>query len=159
MRGLLLLLPLLAACSLTLEVVYPGHRISGLATQTTYCASGTTRVDYRFFLEGRLDRLVFYWLPEGVSPERALPEERALLQGPLYGGVVQGWVEVTPEGAIQAVSALSPQGGVGVQGIGVEPSLPPRRLWLQGFTGGLAGPYVAGNAVDPDATPSCDPAW
>lgn len=159
MRGFLLLLPLLAACSLTLEVVYPGHRISDLATQATYCTSGTTQVDYRFFLEGRLDRLAFYWLPEGASPESALPEERAVLQGPIYGGVVRGYVEVTPDGAIRGVSAVSPQGRVGVQGIGVEPNLPPRRLWLQGFTGGLAGPYVRGNPVYPDGALSCDPAW
>ncbi|GAA5334361.1 MULTISPECIES: hypothetical protein [Thermus] len=159
MRTLLLFLPFLAACSLTLEVVYPGHRISDLRTQSTYCAYANTRLDYRFYLEGRLDRLEFYWLPEGVHPENARPEERATLRGPIYGGLVRGFVEVTPEGVIQAVSATSPQGAVAPQGIGVEPNLPPRRLWLRGFTGGLAGPFVAGNPVYPDASAFCDPAW
>jgi hypothetical protein len=44
----LLLLPLLSACSLTLEVAYPGPRIQALRTQETYCADQNTRLDYRF---------------------------------------------------------------------------------------------------------------
>ncbi|GAB6941687.1 hypothetical protein JCM11602_10980 [Thermus brockianus] len=158
MRALLLLLPFLAACSLTVELVYPGHRISDLRTQSSYCTHTHTRLDYAFFLEGRLDWLEFYWLPEGVHPEDARPEERAALRGPVYGGAVRGFVEVTPQGAIRAVSATSPQGGMVPQGISVEPSQ-PRRLWVRGFTGGLAGPFVRGNPVYPDASALCDPAW
>lgn len=66
MRALLLFLPLLAACSL--EVAYPGHRIQALRTQGTYCADRNTRLDYRFYLEGRLDALEFFWVPEGWNP-------------------------------------------------------------------------------------------
>ncbi|BDG16876.1 hypothetical protein [Thermus brockianus] len=157
MRALLLLLPFLAACSLTVELVYPGHRISDLGTQSSYCAHTNTRLDYSFFLEGRLDWLEFYWLPEGVRPEDARPEEWAALGGPVYGGAVRGFVEVTPQGAIRAVSAISAQGGV-PQGISVEPSQ-PRRLWVRGFTGGLAGPFVQGNPVYSDTSAFCDPAW
>ncbi|BCP97705.1 hypothetical protein TthHB5008_08060 [Thermus thermophilus] len=160
MRGLALLLPLLAACSLTLEVVYPGHRIARLETQPTYCAYGNTRVDYRFYLEGRVDRLEFYWVPEGKAPWETAPQERLALGGPIYGGYVRGFVEVTPDGSIQAVSLVSPQGASLPQGIGVEPALPDRRLWLRGFTGGVAGPYVAAaNPVRGDASSFCDPSW
>ncbi|MDM7324156.1 MAG: hypothetical protein P3W93_004010 [Thermus sp.] len=160
MRRLVLLSLLLSACTLTLEVVYPGHRISGLRTQSTYCTSGNTRVDFAFNLEGRLDRLEFFWLPEGLTPDQARPEERYVLYGPLQAGEIRGWLEVTPSGEVQAVSWVASQGlAQRPQGIGVEP-LPERRLWLRGYTGGLAGPYVrAANPVTPDSSPFCDPTW
>ncbi|TFU15451.1 hypothetical protein [Thermus tengchongensis] len=163
MVRLLFLLPplLLSACTLTLEVVYPGHRITGLETQRTYCTHRPTQVDFRFLLEGGLDRLEFYWLPEGGLPQDARPEERYALWGPLRGGILRGWLEVTPLGEVRAVSLTSPrgQGGVEPQGIVVEP-LPQRRLWLRGFTGGVAGPFVpAQNPVRPDTSSFCDPLW
>ncbi len=161
MRILLLpFLGLLSACTFTLEAVYPGHRITGLKTQGTYCASANTRVDFRFSLEGRLDRLEFFWIPEGLSPSQARPEERYTLRGPIYSGEVRGFVEVTPSGGIQAVSLAWPSGAaLRPQGVTVEP-LPERRLWLRGHTGGLAGPYVrAANPVVPGSFPYCDPDW
>ncbi|TBH21442.1 hypothetical protein [Thermus thermamylovorans] len=160
----LLLFPLLAllpACTLTLELVYPGHRISGLETQRTYCTYGDTRVDFRFLLEGSLDRLELYWLAEGQRPQDARPGERYALWGPIRGGSLRGWLQVTPSGEIRAVSLTTPQsqGEVLPQGIVVEP-LPERRLWLRGFTGGVAGPFVpARNPVRPDASSACDPLW
>lgn len=160
MRRLVLLSLLLSACTLTLEVVYPGHRISGLRTQSTYCASGNTRVDFAFTLEGRLDRLEFFWLPEGLTPDQARPEERYVLYGLLQAGGIKGWLEVTPTGEVQAVSWVAPLGlALRPEGITVEP-MPERRLWLRGYTGGLAGPYVpAANPVIPDSSPYCDPTW
>ncbi|WP_117238414.1 hypothetical protein [Thermus sediminis] len=153
MRALLLLLPLLAACSLTLEVAYPGHRIQALRTQGTYCADRNTLLDYRFLLEGRLDALEFFFVPEGVDPWRARPEERFRLSGPIFGPQVRGYLEVTPRGEVRAGTAVSPQGIV------VEP-LPDRRLWVRGVTAGVLGPYVrAQNPVRPDVTASCDPSW
>ena len=119
----LLLLPLLSACSLTLEVAYPGPRIQALRTQETYCADRNTRLDYRFDLEGRLDALEFFWVPEGVDPWQAKPEETSRLSGPILGPEVRGYLEVTPTGEVRAASALSSQG------IGIEP-LPDRRLWV-----------------------------
>jgi hypothetical protein len=152
MRALLLLLPLLSACSLTLEVAYPGHRIQALRTQGTYCADRNTRLDYRFYLEGRLDALEFFWVPEGVEPWRAKPGETFLLEGPISGPEVRGYLEVTPSGEVRAVS-------VAPQGIGVEP-LPDRRLWVRGMTAGVYGPYVpAQTPVRPDSTAFCDPGW
>jgi hypothetical protein len=151
MRALLLFLPFLAACSLTLEVAYPGHRIQTLRTQGTYCADRNTLLDYRFYLEGRLDALEFFWVPEGVEPWRAKPEEAFRLSGPLFGPEVRGYLEVTPGGEVRAVY-LSPQG------IGIEP-LPDRRLWVRGMTAGVYGPYVrALNLVRPAPYP-CDPSW
>ncbi|RTH14123.1 hypothetical protein CSW41_12785 [Thermus scotoductus] len=160
MRRLVLLSLFLFACTLTLEVVYPGHRISGLRTQSTYCTSGNTRVDFAFTLEGRLDRLEFFWLPEGLTPDQARPEERYVLYGLLQAGGVKGWLEVTPSGEVQAASLVAPRGlALKPQGIIVEP-LPERRLWLRGYTGGLPGPYVpAANRVYPDSSPYCDPTW
>ncbi|WP_448567292.1 hypothetical protein [Thermus sp.] len=150
MRALLLFLPLLAACSLTLEVA--GPRIQALHTQDTYCAGRNTQVDYRFHLEGRLDALEFFWVPEGVDPWRAKPEETLRLSGPLFGPEVGGFLEVTPGGEVRAVY-------VAPQGIGIEP-LPDRRLWVRGMTAGVYGPYVpAQNPVRPDSTPFCDPSW
>jgi hypothetical protein len=78
----LLLLPLLSACSLTLEVAYPGPRIQALRTQETYCADRNTRLDYRFDLEGRLDALEFFWVPEGVGPWRARPRRYSAFPAP-----------------------------------------------------------------------------
>jgi hypothetical protein len=148
----LLLLPLLSACSLTLEVAYPGHRIQVLRTQGTYCADRNTRLDYRFYLEGRLDALEFFWVPEGVGPWRARPEEVFRLSGPISGPEVRGYLEVTPGGEVRAVY-------VAPQGIGIEP-LPDRRLWVRGMTAGVHGPYVrALNPVRPDSTAFCDPGW
>ncbi len=160
MRGLLLVPLFLSACTLTLEVVYPGHRITGLRTQETYCTAGNTRVDFAFDLEGRLDRVEFFWIPEGLTPDQARPEERYAFFGPIHAGRVKGWLEVTPGGEVRAVSLTSP-GSLSLrpQGITVEP-LPHRRLWLKGYTGGLAGPFVpAANPVRPDSSSSCDPAW
>ncbi len=160
MRGLVLVSLFLSACTLTLEVVYPGHRITDLRTQGTYCTAGNTRVDFAFDLEGRLDRLEFVWLPEGLTPDQARPEERYALFGPIRAGRVEGWLEVTPEGEVLAVS-LTSLGSLSLrpQGIIVEP-LPDRRLWLKGYTGGLAGSFVrAANRVRPDSSSSCDPAW
>jgi hypothetical protein len=105
----LLLLPLLSACSLTLEVAYPGPR-----TQETYCADRNTRLDYRFDLEGRLDALEFFWVPEGVGPWRARAEEVFRLSGPILGPEVRGYLEVAPSGEVRAVY-------VAPQGIGIEP--------------------------------------
>ncbi|ALJ91317.1 hypothetical protein [Thermus aquaticus] len=105
----LLLLPLLSACSLTLEVAYPGPRIQALRTQGTYCADRNTRLDYRLDLEGRLDALEFFWVPEGVGPWRARPEEVFRLSGPILGPEVRGYLEVTPSGEVQAVY-VAPQG-------------------------------------------------
>jgi hypothetical protein len=151
MRALLLFLPLLAACSLTLEVAYPGPRIQALRTQGTYCADRNTRLDYRFDLEGRLDALEFFWVPEGVGPWRARPEEVFRLSGPIFGPEVRGYLEVTPSGEVRAVY-------VAPQGIGIEP-LPDRRLWARGRTAGVYGPYVrALNLVRPAPYP-CDPSW
>jgi len=150
----------LSACTLTLEVVYPGHRITGLRTQGTYCTAYDTQVDFAFDLEGRLDGLEFFWLPEGVAPDRARPQERYALFGPIRAGRVEGWLEVTAEGEVLAVS-LTSLGSLSLrpQGIIVEP-LPDRRLWLKGYTGGLAGSFVrAANRVRPDSSSSCDPAW
>ncbi|WP_038058812.1 hypothetical protein [Thermus amyloliquefaciens] len=161
MRALLPLLWLLSACTLTLELVHPGHRISGLETQGTYCTHGDTWVDFRFLLEGSLDRLELYWLAEGKPPQEARPGEGYTLLGPIRGGLLRGWLQVAPSGEVRAVSLTSPQGQGGAlpQGIGVEP-LPERRLWLRGFTGGVAGPFVAAqNPVRPDASPACDPLW
>ncbi|MFD3005067.1 hypothetical protein [Thermus tengchongensis] len=160
MRGLVLVSLFLSACTLTLEVVYPGHRITGLRTQETYCTAGNTRVDFAFDLEGRLDKVEFFWIPEGLTPDQARLEERYALSGPIHAGRVKGWLEVTPEGEVLAVSLTSP-GSLSLrpQGVIVEP-LPDRRLWLRGYTGGLAGPFVrAANWVRPDSSPSCDPAW
>ena len=152
MRALLLFLPLLAACSLTLEVAYPGHRIQALRTQGTYWTDRNTLLDYRFYLEGRLDALGFFWVPEGVGPWRAKPEETSRLSGPILGPEVRGYLEVTPGGEVRAASALSSQG------IGIEP-LPDRRLWVRGMTAGVYGPYVrALNLVRPAPYP-CDPSW
>jgi hypothetical protein len=152
MRALLLFLPLLAACSLTLEVAYPGHRIQALRTQGTYCTDRNTRLDYRFYLEGRLDALEFFWVPEGVEPRRARPEEVFRLSGPILGPEVRGYLEVAPSGEVRAVY-------VAPQGIGIEP-LPDRRLWVRGMTAGVYGPYVrALNLVRPDSTALCDPGW
>jgi hypothetical protein len=149
----LLLLPLLSACSLTLEVAYPGPRIQALRTQGTYCADRNTRLDYRFDLEGRLDALEFFWVPEGVGPWRARPEEVFRLSGPILGPEVRGYLEVTPSGEVRAALALSSQG------IGIEP-LPDRRLWVRGMTAGVYGPYVpAQTPVRPDSTAFCDPGW
>lgn len=149
----LLLLPLLSACSLTLEVAYPGPRIQALRTQGTYCADRNTRLDYRLDLEGRLDALEFFWVPEGVGPWRARPEEVFRLSGPILGPEVRGYLEVTPSGEVRAALALSSQG------IGIEP-LPDRRLWVRGMTAGVYGPYVrALNLVRPDSTALCDPGW
>ncbi|GAA5337290.1 hypothetical protein [Thermus antranikianii] len=160
MRGLVLVSLFLSACTLTLEVVYPGHRITGLRTQGTYCTAYDTQVDFAFDLEGRLDGLEFFWLPEGVAPDRARPQERYALFGPIRAGRVEGWLEVTAEGEVLAVS-LTSLGSLSLrpQGIIVEP-LPDRRLWLKGYTGGLAGSFVrAANRVRPDSSSSCDPAW
>ncbi|MFN4070711.1 MAG: hypothetical protein ACK4HT_03995 [Thermus caldifontis] len=161
MRGLVFLSLFLSACTLTLEVVYPGHRITDLRTQGTYCTAGNTRVDFAFDLEGRLDRLEFFWIPEELTPDHARPEERYALSGPLRAGRVRGWLEVTPEGKVQAVTLISAAGSLSPtpQGVIVEP-LPDRRLWLRGYTGGLAGPLVpAANRVRPDSSPFCDPTW
>jgi len=148
----LLLLPLLSACSLTLEVAYPGPRIQALRTQETYCADRNTRLDYRFYLEGRLNALEFFWVPEGVEPWWAKSGETFLLEGPILGPEVRGYLEVTPGGEVRAASALSSQG------IGIEP-LPDRRLWVRGMTAGVYGPYVrALNLVRPAPYP-CDPSW
>jgi hypothetical protein len=153
MRALLLFLPLLSACSLTLEVAYPGHRIQALRTQETYCANQNARLDYRLDLEGRLDALEFFWVPEGVEPWRAKPGETFRLEGPILGPKVRGYLEVAPSGEVQAALALSSQG------IGIEP-LPDRRLWVRGMTAGVYGPYVrALNLVRPDSTALCDPGW
>ena len=153
MRALLFFLPLLAACSLTLEVAYPGPRIQALRTQDTYCAGRNTQVDYRFHLEGRLDALEFFWVPEGVDPWRAKPEEAFRLSGPLLGLEVRGSLEVTPGGEVRSGVVVFPQG------IGIEP-LPDRRLWVRGMTAGVYGPYTpAQNPVRPDSTPFCDPGW
>jgi hypothetical protein len=130
----LLLLPLLSACSLTLEVAYPGPRIQALRTQETYCADRNTRLDYRFDLEGRLDALEFFWVLEGVGPWRARPEEVFRLSGPVLGPEVRGYLEVAPSGEVRAVY-------VAPQGIGIEP-LPDRRLWARGRTAGVYGPYT-----------------
>ena len=160
MRGLVLVSLFLSACTLTLEVVYPGHRITGLRTQGTYCTAYDTQVDFAFDLEGRLDGLEFFWLPEGVAPDRARPQERYALFGPIRAGRVEGWLEVTAEGEVLAVS-LTSLGSLSLrpQGIIVEP-LPDRRLWLKGYTGGLAGSFVrAANRIRPDSSSSCDPAW
>lgn len=162
MARLLYLFPLLlSACTLTLEVVYPGHRLSGLETQRSYCVQGNTRVDFRFLLEGRLDRLELYWLPEGRPPQEARPGERYVLWDAIPPGALRGWLEVTPSGEIRAVALTSPQGqGAALpQGIVVEPLL-ERRLWLRGFTGEVAGPSVpAANLVRPEASLACDPLW
>jgi hypothetical protein len=148
----LLLLPLLSACSLTLEVAYPGPRIQALRTLGTYCADRNTRLDYRLDLEGRLDALEFFWVPEGVGPWQARPEEVFRLFGPILGPEVRGYLEVTPSGEVRAVY-------VAPQGIGIEP-LPDRRLWVRGMTAGVYGPYVrALNLVRPDSTALCDPGW
>jgi hypothetical protein len=148
----LLLLPLLSACSLTLEVAYPGPRIQALRTQGTYCADRNTRLDYRLDLEGRLDALEFFWVPEGVGPWQARPEEVFRLFGPILGPEVRGYLEVAPSGEVRAVY-------VAPQGIGIEP-LPDRRLWVRGRTAGVYGPYVrALNLVRPDSTALCDPGW
>jgi hypothetical protein len=148
----LLLLPLLSACSLTLEVVYPGPRIQALRTQGTYCADRNTRLDSRFDLGGRLDALEFFWVPEGVGPWWARPEEVFRLSGPIFGPEVRGYLEVAPSGEVRAVY-------VAPQGIGIEP-LPDRRLWVRGMTAGVYGPYVrALNLVRPDSTALCDPGW
>ena len=160
MRGLVLVSLFLSACTLTLEVVYPGHRITGLRTQETYCTAGNTRVDFAFDLEGRLDIVEFFWIPEGLTPDQARPEERYAVFDPIHAGRVKGWLEVTPSGEVQAVSWVAPQGlALRPEGITVEP-LPERRLWLRGYTGGLAGPYVpAVDPVIPDSSPYCDPTW
>ncbi|MFN3369247.1 MAG: hypothetical protein ACK4ZX_07620 [Thermus sp.] len=160
MRVLLPLLWLLSACTLTLEAVYPGHGITGLRTQDTYCTAGNTRLDFAFDLEGRLDGLELLFLPEGFAPHQARPGERYALLAPIHAGRVQGFLEVTPEGEVLAVSLTSPGSlSLGPQGIIVEP-LPHRRLWLRGYTGGLGGPYVrAANPVRPDSSPHCDPTW
>lgn len=160
MRGLVLVSLFLSACTLTLEVVYPGHRITGLRTQETYCTAGNTRVDFTFNLEGRLDKVEFFWLPEGFTPDKARPEEWLALSGPIRAGWVQGWIEVTSSGEVQAAYWVGPKTqALSPQGIIVEP-LPDRRLWLKGYTGGLAGPFMrAANRVRPDSSSSCDPAW
>ncbi len=109
-------------------------------------------MDYRFDLEGRLDALEFFWVPEGVGLWRARPEEVFRLSGPILGPEVRGYLEVTPSGEVRAVY-------VAPQGIGVEP-LPDRRLWVRGMTAGVYGPYVpAQTPVRPDSTAFCDPGW
>ncbi len=66
----------------------------------------------------------------------------------------RGFLTVTPEGRVQGGGATSPQG------IGVEPVLPYRRLWIQGVVGGALGPYVAASQpVAPNSSPACDPTW
>ncbi|WP_240307577.1 hypothetical protein [Thermus caldifontis] len=107
-----------------------------------------------------MDGLEFFWLPEGVTPDRARPQERYALFGPICAGRVEGFLEVSPGGEVRAVSLTSP-GSLSLrpQGIIVEP-FPDRRLWLRGYTGGLAGPLVpAANRVRPDSSPFCDPTW
>lgn len=90
MRFLLLpFLIALSACTLSLKVL-PGHRIQGLETQAAYCTAGNTQVDFRFFLEGHLDCLDFFWFPEGLGPDQALAQERGTLQGPLGPGTHRG---------------------------------------------------------------------
>ncbi len=152
MRLLALLFPLLAACTLTLEAL--PFRLFGLRTQATYCAQGETQLDYGLFLQGLVEGLWFYWVPDGVHPSRASPEETLFLRGPFWGPEVRGFLTVTPEGRVQGGAATSPQG------IGVEPVLPYRRLWVQGVADGVLGPYVASaQRVAPDPSPSCDPSW
>lgn len=150
-RALSLLVLFLSACSLTLELT--PNRVWGLSTQSTYCLDRSTRVDYRFFLEGWVDWLEFAWVPEGVAPWQARPEETYRLRGPFFGPEVRGYLEVAPTGEVQAVLALSPQG------TRVDP-LPPRCLWVRGVVEGVPGPYVrAGNPAVPEASPYCDPGW
>ncbi|MEJ5336461.1 MAG: hypothetical protein WHT26_04090 [Thermus sp.] len=150
MRALALLALFLSACTLTLEIA-PGP-VLGLSTQATYCQDRPTRLDYRLFLEGRVDRLEFFWVPEGVHPSRARPEETWALTGPFWGPEVAGYLEAAPTGEIWAVYLVP-------QGIRVDP-LPTRRLWARGAVDGVLGPYVrAQDPVRPEASPSCDPGW
>ncbi|MGC8876545.1 hypothetical protein [Thermus sp.] len=141
---------LLAACTLTVEVRSP-YRILRLETQPTYCTQGNTQLDYRLALEGWVDGLWFYWVPDGTPPSAASAEEAFYLKGPFSGLEVRGFLTVSPEGRVL--------GGVGVQGIRAEP-LPDRRLWVRGVRDGILGPYVgAVNGVRPDSTSFCDPSW
>lgn len=138
---------LLAACALTVEVRLP-YKIVRLETQPTYCTQGNTQLDFRLTLDGWVEGLWFYWVPDGTPPSEALEEETLYLEGPFAGPEVRGFLTVSPEGRVL---------GVGTQGIEVRPD---RRLWVRGVRGGVLGPYVgAVNVVRPDSTSFCDPSW